>query len=959
MRTHDPFRRGPLSIAFTVLRRLVAVAAVLAMTFGVPTGLVRFFGNPLPDTWPSDAAGWQHLLTAGFTDETIIGLVVVCLWAVWALWCYSLLIESLVLLSGRADRDRSTSSPMRGMAAALIAGILATPAAGLATPAPGPATAAVAVAAPRPQAPTSSVVWAMPGAVVHPVAAAPVAEPEKPARLDLPRFAVAAHTGPLTVQVAGRQSTLEVQAGDTLWGIAERCLGDGQRYREIFELNRDRYDSAGRMLGGDHIEPGWVLTLPDDATTPADSQQQAPPNRPESPPPSPVTQTPQTPQPSTPPTAAPSHPQGTDGVAPLPSTAPTAPTTPAPQTTHRPTDAPENPTASKPGVGLTGNSWVDLGLAGAILAAAAAVWAHRRRRYTPLPPTPTARDNDPDLRPLPKTVGRIRRAMRAGPSPLPVTSTTTSPDDADQPPREPMPLTGASAAGPVTPALDSEHTATWSPAGLGLTGPGAHAAARGLLAATLANGDVSDPHRHSRVLIPATTLATLIGPRANEVAGTPRLTVVSDLDAALEALDTTALLRARTVYDHEAEDVAGVRANDPLEEPMPPVVLFADSSTRHAAARLAALLTQGRRLDLHGILLGDWPHGSTVDVAEDGTTTRPDGAPANSEHPADLGRLAVLDPEEACDLLRLLAEATTGQPQPEPETSDHQAHNEKKADLYVRQAHQEDDPAELDVEVDGPSEEQAGRRTGRPVRVTLLGGFDIIGGVDPVPEGDSLRGKAKELLIYLAANGGRASKDALIENLLPDAKVASAHHRLNTISSNLRTYLRRVNGPGLYLERTAHHYQLRRDELDIDLMRLFEALAVYDAASEDSDRCRALREALSAYGGPLANGMDIDWIDIDRSTVTRRVLDAHIALAELLATTAPTESAALLDRAILLDPTAEGTYRHAMRHRAALGDATAVRALRRAITASLADIDADPAEETLQLAEQLLTGLQT
>nr|WP_247661630.1 hypothetical protein [Micromonospora sp. U21] len=45
----------------------------------------------------------------------------------------------------------------------------------------------------------------------------------------------------------------------------------------------------------------------------------------------------------------------------------------------------------------------------------------------------------------------------------------------------------------VSPALDNPLSTLWPPAGLGLTGPGADAAARGLLTAALASGGVDHP----------------------------------------------------------------------------------------------------------------------------------------------------------------------------------------------------------------------------------------------------------------------------------------------------------------------------------------------------------------------------------------------------------------------------------------------------------------------------------
>jgi hypothetical protein len=56
---------------------------------------------------------------------------------------------------------------------------------------------------------------------------------------------------------------------DTLWDIADRYLGDGRRYAEIWDLNKDVPQPDGRMLEkADLIQPGWVMKLPNDAKGP-------------------------------------------------------------------------------------------------------------------------------------------------------------------------------------------------------------------------------------------------------------------------------------------------------------------------------------------------------------------------------------------------------------------------------------------------------------------------------------------------------------------------------------------------------------------------------------------------------------------------------------------------------------------------------------------------------------------
>ncbi|MEV6636903.1 hypothetical protein AB0M54_39825 [Actinoplanes sp. NPDC051470] len=54
-----------------------------------------------------------------------------------------------------------------------------------------------------------------------------------------------------------------------LFAIAATTLGDGNRYQEIFELNRGRVQPDGQtMTDSTRVEPGWILMLPTDAKGP-------------------------------------------------------------------------------------------------------------------------------------------------------------------------------------------------------------------------------------------------------------------------------------------------------------------------------------------------------------------------------------------------------------------------------------------------------------------------------------------------------------------------------------------------------------------------------------------------------------------------------------------------------------------------------------------------------------------
>lgn len=77
-----------------------------------------------------------------------------------------------------------------------------------------------------------------------------------------PQTASAPITARATVQTtrpahsAPKPRTYTVQAGDTLWAIARKTLGNGTRHPELFNLNRATIASPNL------IRPGQVLTLP-------------------------------------------------------------------------------------------------------------------------------------------------------------------------------------------------------------------------------------------------------------------------------------------------------------------------------------------------------------------------------------------------------------------------------------------------------------------------------------------------------------------------------------------------------------------------------------------------------------------------------------------------------------------------------------------------------------------------
>ena len=63
-------------------------------------------------------------------------------------------------------------------------------------------------------------------------------------------------TGSQGATVGSTTITYTVQSGDTLSGIAKKCLGNASDYMDIFNANRDQ------LADPDKIKPGQVLKIP-------------------------------------------------------------------------------------------------------------------------------------------------------------------------------------------------------------------------------------------------------------------------------------------------------------------------------------------------------------------------------------------------------------------------------------------------------------------------------------------------------------------------------------------------------------------------------------------------------------------------------------------------------------------------------------------------------------------------
>jgi LysM domain len=185
-----------------------------------------------------------------------------------------------------------------------------------------------------------------------------------------------------------------VERGDTLWGISDELLGDGRRWPEVFELNRQqaRLDDAHVLHNPNLIWPKLEVELPPDdrmptaaSPAPAAADEPAPPVPAPAPPPpvAPEAPRPAPVVPSPPPTIAPAAPQQ--------EVAAEQPTVPPPAATPEPVATPEPTPVARP-TGEPAAAPLAAAAAGGLAAAAiaAGTLVVRRRRPAPTCASPRA-----------------------------------------------------------------------------------------------------------------------------------------------------------------------------------------------------------------------------------------------------------------------------------------------------------------------------------------------------------------------------------------------------------------------------------------------------------------------------------------------------------------------------------------------------------------------------------------
>ena len=240
---------------------------------------------------------------------------------------------------------------------------------------------------------------------------------------------------------------------------------------------------------------------------------------------------------------------------------------------------------------------------------------------------------------------------------------------------------------------------------------------------------------------------------------------------------------------------------------------------------------------------------------------------------------------------------------------------------------------------------------GTPVQISVLGPLQISAGGREI--GAGLR-KARELLAFLTICG--ATGEAISEALWPGAPPGHGTRQRNIALRKARELLRTATGltTPMWITLTAGRYRLDPALTGADLWQFQAALEAARTAGDDQARLAALRQAVTCYRGPLADGAGYDWAEPYAETARRRALDAWARIAEILQPADPEQALSALESALTHDPYNEYTYQQIMRLQAAAGRPDAVQRTLALLQARLGELDLTPGAGTRQLAATLL-----
>ncbi|MGI5427840.1 BTAD domain-containing putative transcriptional regulator [Streptomyces sp. CA-179760] len=260
-RTPQPVRIRRRSFGDFV-KAFFAFVALAVLLVGVPGALATQIGWPLPNGVPS--LDW---LQQEITVQTFLHILTVVVWLAWAQFTACVLVEMKAALSGVGVPGRVPGAgPSQLLARQLVAALLLV---GATAASFAPGLSQLGQTYDANQKPTVASAQQTPGGLF--------AQQQEQAADTASALAEQASHAASHAEAGGstakqgdtkyyRIQPPEGRHHDSLWEIADRHLGDGRRYKEIFELNKDRVQPDGSKLSeASLIRPGWIMEMPGDA----------------------------------------------------------------------------------------------------------------------------------------------------------------------------------------------------------------------------------------------------------------------------------------------------------------------------------------------------------------------------------------------------------------------------------------------------------------------------------------------------------------------------------------------------------------------------------------------------------------------------------------------------------------------------------------------------------------------
>ncbi|TMQ92748.1 LysM peptidoglycan-binding domain-containing protein, partial [Actinomadura soli] len=515
-----------------ILRGLGALLVFAALLAGLPIGLYAVAGSPIPDRFPS----WEHLSATLMQPDTDHRLFLAAIrllgWLAWGVFTAATCTETISYLAGRSGlRLPRPVRPLQLLARDLVATatLAFSTTAAVTTPASATIHTDAHVTADLQPQTTQQPSSGHDAPPAHSPDWEPLLGDERPH-----------HTEP---DQRRTWRTRIIRRGDTLWDMARRAYGSGTLYPKIFKASRDldQPDGIPTLTSPDDLRPGQRVRIPQTPNNTGTSPTRGPhstktkgTSAPE--------QDHQHAQPSHPPRAVPTTDPAPSQV-PDPVVAPPAKNPPASTAPPNPHSMAEDRPSSA--ITLSSGSSIGLGLAAALSIAVAATRLHRRRHH---PHATTHNESVPAHQPaIPEPVAKARKAH--------LDHTYADHDD-------PVPSDADLVAQDrTTPAADHITLGTRDQApitlplaglALGLTGDGAHAAAR---AATI--GLLAKARRDRAEILIAQPDADTLYPGAT-LAGIPGLTITPTLAAATTHLEAEILRRARLMEATDQPDLTAL-----------------------------------------------------------------------------------------------------------------------------------------------------------------------------------------------------------------------------------------------------------------------------------------------------------------------------------------------------------------------------------------------------------------